>query len=77
MRAPTELDEKTQCGLALLIHHADDVCDLKGGSDCTKVVLSITQNCWLVYGLGVRGVPSKVIPIIRDNEPCVCGSGRK
>jgi len=68
MRAPTEIDDKAQGGLALFIRHSKEVRELKGGLDCTKVVLSVTENCWLVYTLGVRGLPAKIIPASKHCE---------
>lgn len=46
-----------------------------GGPDCTRMRLDVSSNVIVCFGPAGGVISTR--PLIRDNEPCVCGSGRK
>lgn len=66
------LDEETARRLGWFITNRQEIAK---ANRCMRMVLDVTFNRVLKYG--DVGQLISADPIIRDNEPCVCGSGRK
>lgn len=70
-----QIDADVSRSIGWWVTNRKDLAKHIGGPDCTRVKLEVSQNAIVCFG--GCGQIIKVLPIIRDNEPCICGSGRK